>query len=47
MIETSHIALHIWDEPFPGEIQFDLYTCGELPIDQILRNLEDKLGLFD
>ena len=47
MIETSHIALHIWDEPNPAEIQFDLYTCGELPIDQILRKLEDELGLFD
>ena len=47
MIETSHIALHIWDEPNPAEIQFDLYTCGLLPIDQILRKLEDELGLFD
>lgn len=47
MIETSHIALHIWDEPYPAEIQFDLYTCGELPIDQILKKLESELGLFD
>jgi S-adenosylmethionine/arginine decarboxylase-like enzyme len=47
MIETSHIALHIWDEPYPAEIQFDLYTCGELPIDKILRKLEDELGLKD
>jgi len=47
MIETSHIALHVWDEPFPAEIQFDLYTCGELPEEQILRKLEDELGLFD
>ena len=47
MIETSHIALHIWDEPNPSEIQFDLYTCGELPEEQILRKLEDELGLTD
>jgi S-adenosylmethionine/arginine decarboxylase-like enzyme len=47
MIETSHIALHIWDEPNPAEIQFDLYTCGLLPIDQILKKLEEELGLFD
>ena len=47
MIETSHIALHVWDEPFPAEIQFDLYTCGELSEEQILRKLEDELGLFD
>lgn len=47
MIETSHIALHIWDEPNPAEIQFDLYTCGDLPLDGILKKLEDELGLKD
>ncbi len=30
MIETSHIAFHIWDEPSPALLQFDLYTCGSL-----------------
>lgn len=47
MIETSHIALHVWDEPVPAEIQFDLYTCGELDVEMVLKNLRDKLGLFD
>ena len=47
MIETSHIALHIWDEPTPSEIQLDLYTCGELNIDKVLQKLEKDLGLFD
>ena len=47
MIETSHIALHVWDEPSPQEIQFDLYTCGELPVDQILTKLQNDLGIFD
>jgi S-adenosylmethionine/arginine decarboxylase-like enzyme len=39
MIETSHIAFHIWDEPNPAFIQFDLYTCGPL-------NLQKVLNLF-
>jgi len=47
MIETSHIALHVWDEPNPSEIQFDLYTCGELPVQQVLDNLVENLGLFN
>jgi S-adenosylmethionine/arginine decarboxylase-like enzyme len=47
MIETSHIALHIWDEPNPSEIQLDLYTCGELNVDKVLQKLEKDLGLFD
>lgn len=36
MIETSHIAFHIWDEVRPGLVQFDLYTCGELSLDKVL-----------
>lgn len=36
MIETSHIAFHIWDEEDPGLIQFDLYTCGALDLPSVL-----------
>lgn len=36
MIETSHIAFHIWDEADPGLIQFDLYTCGQLELDKVI-----------
>ena len=43
MIETSHIALHIWDEPVPSHIQFDIYTCSGLNVyatlDKIVREL--------
>lgn len=47
MIETSHIALHVWDETKPAFVQFDLYTCSTLPSRQVLKNLEDNLGIFD
>jgi len=36
MIETSHIAFHIWDEQDPGLVQFDLYTCGKLNLSEVL-----------
>ena len=36
MIETSHIAFHIWDEENPSLVQFDLYTCGELNLAKVL-----------
>lgn len=26
-IETSHIAIHIWDDVEPGLVQMDLYSC--------------------
>jgi len=41
MIETSHIAFHIWDEQEPGLLQFDLYTCGELDKDIFFSALEN------
>jgi S-adenosylmethionine/arginine decarboxylase-like enzyme len=42
MIETSHIAFHIWDEEDPGILQFDLYTCGQLDLDEVLETLYER-----
>ena len=47
MIETSHIAMHVWDETDPAFIQFDLYTCSTLPVEKVLQNLENHFGLFN
>lgn len=30
IIETSHIAMHVWDEDVPGLCQLDVYTCSTL-----------------
>lgn len=43
IIETSHIALHSWDETSPSMIQLDVYTCGPLDPQQIF----DELKIFD
>lgn len=43
IIETSHIALHVWDEKDPAEMQFDLYTCSDLNPNLIF----DELSQFD
>jgi S-adenosylmethionine/arginine decarboxylase-like enzyme len=45
LIETSHIAWHVWDEQTPGLLQFDLYTCGNLNPDQVLSIVKDFFGL--
>ena len=47
MIETSHIAMHVWDEEDPAFMQFDLYTCSTLPVEKVVKNLEDHFGLFN
>jgi len=44
MIETSHIAFHIWDEKDPAEIKFDLYTCGSLNAAQVLYILDQQFA---
>jgi S-adenosylmethionine/arginine decarboxylase-like enzyme len=45
IIETSHIALHCWDEPTPNLLQFDVYSCGEFDVEEILREL-NQFGLL-
>ena len=45
MIETSHIAFHIWDEADPGLVQFDLYTCGELNLSEVLLTIREDFNI--
>lgn len=47
MIETSHIALHIWDEPQPAHVQFDVYTCAGLNVDVTLWKIINDLQLTE
>ena len=36
MIETSHIAIHVWDEPSPALVQCDVYSCAEFSSNEVL-----------
>lgn len=47
LIETSHIAMHVWDETTPSFVQFDLYTCSTLPVEGVIRNLVENFGLHN
>ena len=47
MIETSHIAFHIWDEEDPGLIQFDLYTCGRLNLQAVIAMFYETFNVID
>ena len=38
MIETSHIAIHIWDESKPALVQCDVYSCAEFSSSEVLMN---------
>lgn len=41
IIETSHIAMHVWDEVEPGLMQLDVYTCSTLNIDDVFAAIEE------
>ena len=36
MIETSHVAIHIWDEELPALVQCDVYSCAEFSMNEVL-----------
>jgi S-adenosylmethionine/arginine decarboxylase-like enzyme len=40
VIETSHIAIHVWDAVEPALVQLDVYTCSTLDKDIIFAELE-------
>ena len=41
VIETSHIAVHVWDEPVPALVQFDVYSCAEFDPYQIAEKIKN------
>jgi len=40
IISTSHIAVHVWDEPDPAVIQLDVYTCAALDPQCVIDHLD-------
>ena len=40
IIETSHIAMHVWDECEPAMMQLDVYTCSALNIEDVFKAIE-------
>ena len=36
IIETSHIALHLWTEETPNKLQLDVYSCQDFSVDKVL-----------
>jgi len=45
IIETSHIAMHIWDEPKPALMQFDVYSCGEFDVKDICNKIKEEFDV--
>ena len=45
VIETSHIVMHIWDEPIPALMQIDIYSCGDFDEHDICKKLSKDFDL--
>lgn len=41
IIETSHIALHVWDEEELATLRLDVYSCAEFNIETILAAINE------
>ena len=41
IIETSHIAMHVWDEDEPSLMQLDVYTCGALDPSKVFEAIQE------
>jgi S-adenosylmethionine/arginine decarboxylase-like enzyme len=35
----------IWDEQDPGMLQFDLYTCGSMSKDEVIKALQERFEI--
>ena len=40
-LTTSSCSLHIWDEALPPYVQFDLYSCKDFDVDDVLNALKE------
>jgi S-adenosylmethionine/arginine decarboxylase-like enzyme len=46
IIETSHIVMHVWDEPSPALMQFDVYSCGEFDPEVICKKIKKDFDII-
>jgi len=45
VIETSHIVMHVWDEPNPALIQLDIYSCGDFDEHDVCKKISKDFDL--
>ena len=45
VIESSHIAIHVWDETNPALMQIDVYSCAEFDVDEIAEKIKQDFDV--
>ena len=46
VIETSHIAIHVWDEPVPALMQMDVYSCADFDPYKIANKIKEDFEII-
>jgi S-adenosylmethionine/arginine decarboxylase-like enzyme len=44
IIQTSHIAMHVWDECQPAKFHLDVYSCSKLDPDAVFAWMADHFA---
>jgi len=44
-LATSHASIHVWDESFPAMFQFDIYSCSEFTVNEVLDCIDDNFHI--
>jgi S-adenosylmethionine/arginine decarboxylase-like enzyme len=44
-LATSHASIHIWDSSTPSLFQFDIYSCSEFTIEEVVGCIHDHFGI--
>jgi S-adenosylmethionine/arginine decarboxylase-like enzyme len=47
MLDTSHISIHIFDEPVPAHMRIDVYTSGSLDVELTILKIVNDLKIDD
>ena len=45
IIETSHIDRHVWDDPTPALMQFDVYSCAKFDVEKICNKIKKDFNI--
>ena len=45
-LATSHASMHVWDMEKPPMFQFDLYSCSEFTVEEVIECIDDNFGLL-
>jgi len=44
-LATSHAAIHFWDNIIPSLFQFDIYSCSEFTVEEVLKCINEHFNL--